>query len=123
MSNATTTGVLRILEGRGGSLCDPARSLRPFAPAVTVPSRLIREHCLVQGATLTGPLRRKGSAMELVGVETVCGLTPKAFQERTPYANLTAINSCERWCSSRHKVVFWLFHSLSIRRKFPLSRE
>ncbi|HUT23697.1 MAG TPA: transcription termination factor Rho, partial [Sumerlaeia bacterium] len=97
MSNDTAAGVLKIADRGGGVLCDPERSLRPFAPPVAVPAPLIREHSLVQGATLTGPLRRGGSVMELAGVETVCGLTPQAFQNRTPYAHLTAINPRERF--------------------------
>jgi transcription termination factor Rho len=97
MSNETAAGILKISPRGTGVLCDPANSLRPFAPPIAVPARLIREHSLIQGVTLTGPLRRQGSAMELAGVEEVCGLTPQAFRSRTPYAYLTAINPCERF--------------------------
>ena len=97
MPDQSITGVLKILHRDTGVLCDPANSLRPFAPPIAVPARLIREHSLIQGVTLTGPLRRQGNAMELARVEEICGLTPQAFRRRTPYADLTAINPCERF--------------------------
>ena len=97
MSNETAAGILKIPPRGTGVLCDPANSLRPFAPPIAVPARLIREHTLIQGVTLAGPLRRQGNATELAGVEEVCGLTPQAFRSRTPYAHLTAINPCERF--------------------------
>jgi transcription termination factor Rho len=97
MTDQSITGVLKILRRDTGVLCDPANSLRPFAPPIAVPARLVREHSLIQGVTLAGPLRRQGNAMELARVEEVCGLTPQAFGSRTPYADLTAINPCERF--------------------------
>ena len=97
MPDQSATGILKILHRDTGVLCDPANSLRPFAPPIAVPARLIREHSLIQGVTLAGPLRRQGNATELARVEEVCGLTPQAFRSRTPYADLTAINPCERF--------------------------
>ena len=97
MPDQSATGILKISPSGTGVLCDPANSLRPFAPPIAVPARLIREHSLIQGVTLAGPLRRQGNVLELGRVEEVCGLAPEAFRSRTPYADLTAINPCERF--------------------------
>lgn len=97
MPNPTATGVLKIAGTGVGALCDPARSLVPFAPPITVSAQLIRKYSLVTGAMLTGPLRQKGNVQELMEIETICGLPPEDFRRRTPFANLIAIDPHERF--------------------------
>jgi transcription termination factor Rho len=62
-----------------------------------VPPRLVREHKLPEGAAVTGPVRDGKLGPELAIVETVCGLTPEAFQRRTPFNELVAVNPCDRF--------------------------
>ncbi|MBN1866454.1 transcription termination factor Rho [Candidatus Sumerlaeota bacterium] len=97
MPNEIIAGILRLSDKGVGVLCDPERSLRPFAPRVAVPAPLVRKYSLVSGAALAGPVRRNGPVRELTGVETVCGLAPEAFRDRTPYAKLVAVDPSERF--------------------------
>jgi transcription termination factor Rho len=90
-------GVFKRTGKGGGLLCDPARSFRASPDDVLVPSRLVREFQLIEGAAVTGPVQKKGRKIELTAVESVCGLTPEAYQARTPFASLTAIDPCERF--------------------------
>ncbi len=90
-------GVFKRTGKGAGLLCDPARSFRSSPDDVLVSPRLVREFRLVEGATVTGPVQRKGKRVELTAVESVCGLTPEAYQARTPFASLTAIDPCERF--------------------------
>ncbi len=62
-----------------------------------MPAALIREYDLVDGATLTGPLREGQASPELAGIETVCGLSPEAYQNRTRFADLVAVDPSERF--------------------------
>ena len=93
----TTSGILQRTKKGAGVLRDPARPSGPGTRGVLVPARLMREHSLVEGATVTGPTRRGKQGPELAAVESVCGLTPEAFAARTPFTRLTAIDPCERF--------------------------
>lgn len=69
---------------------------------VFVPAKLIRDHRLSEGATVTGriretPVRGGKKDPQLTMVETVCGLPPKDFQRRTPFRRLIAIDPTERF--------------------------
>jgi transcription termination factor Rho len=91
------SGVLK-LTGRGnGVLRDPASSFRKKPDEVFVPAKLIREHGLVEGASLTGQTRKGPQGLLLSSVDSVCGLAPDAFMNRVPFAALTAIDPCERF--------------------------
>ena len=93
----TTSGILKLSRKGGGVLRDPARSPGSGAREVLVPARLVREHNLVEGATVTGPVRKGARGPELGAVESVCGLTPEVFQARTPFTQLIAVDPCERF--------------------------
>ena len=93
----TTSGILKRTKKGGGVLCDLSHPYSPEEGEAEVPARLMREHHLVEGATVAGPVRRGSRAPELVGVESVCGLTPEEFQKRTPFNRLIAIDPCERF--------------------------
>ena len=62
-----------------------------------VPAQLIREFGLVQGALIRGPLRSGKRGPELATVDSICGLPPEAFRERTPFERLVAIDPCQRF--------------------------
>jgi transcription termination factor Rho len=91
------TGILRRTKKGAGVLLDPAQSFRPGARDVWVSASLVREHGLVEGATVAGPVQRTKRGPQLAGVESVCGLSPEAFGARTPYTHLTAVDPCERF--------------------------
>jgi len=89
----TKSGILKMEKNRTGTLFNPAKT----RDRVTVPGGLIREYGLVEGATVTGAVQEGDGGPELATVETVCGLTPEAFQKRTPFKSLIAIDPCERF--------------------------
>jgi len=82
-------GILQLTKQGDGHLFNPARQ----AEGVRVPAKLIRDYRLPQGATLTG--RKEGH--QLATIETVGGLPPESFQQRTPFKRLVAIDPAERF--------------------------
>ncbi len=93
----TVSGVLKILKRQGGVLRDPAFSFRKQPGDVSVPVSLIREFHLVEGATVTGTVKKTRSGRSLSSVESISGFTPEAFHDRRSYKTLTAIDPCERF--------------------------
>lgn len=83
------SGILQLTKNGGGALLNPAK----LTERVAVPARLIRDYRLPQGATVVGS--KEGS--QLATVETVCGLPPEVFQQRTPFKQLVAIDPTERF--------------------------
>ena len=86
------TGTLETLKQGGGFLRDPARSYQPDRADVFVPQKLIQRHGLASGARITGPTEPGKKGVRLVSVDTVCGMSPDDFRNRTPFAKLLAIN-------------------------------
>jgi transcription termination factor Rho len=94
----TSSGILKLTKKGAGILHNPAKSM----DRVFVPAKLIRDYRLSEGATVTGrvreaPVRGGKKDPQLTMVETVCGLPPEDFQERTPFRRLIAIDPCERF--------------------------
>jgi len=90
------SGILKLTKQGKGVLLnpnDPASAGRPIA----VPAQLIREHRLPAGATLSGPLERSQNSPRLAALNSVCGLSPEQFRQRTPFKQLTAIAPTERF--------------------------
>jgi transcription termination factor Rho len=96
MSN-TTTGVLEVVERRGGFLRNPERSLQLDRTDVFVPPPLISRFGLVTGAVVTGPTQTDKQGTKLSDVEAICGLAPAEFKSRTPFASLEAVNPDRRF--------------------------
>ena len=91
------SGVLKR-KGKGpGLLREPARSFRRGPNDVSVPLELIEKYGLPVGASVTGPVRETPKGLELVHVESVCGLPPEQFQARNPFSELVAIHPEERY--------------------------
>ena len=93
----STSGILSITKRGGGFLRNPDYSFRPDEEDAWVSPALIREHKLVEGASVRGPVRRGKKGPQLEKVTRVCGLTSKQFQKRTPFKRLVAINPQERF--------------------------
>jgi transcription termination factor Rho len=93
----TANGILQCLKRGGGFLRDVERSFQPSPDDVHVPSKLIREYGLVDGAEVSGPVRRGKNGLELTSVTTVCGLSPEQFRSRTPFERLVAVDPSERF--------------------------
>ncbi len=91
------TGVLKSTKQGAGVLRDPKRSLRPGPKDVVVPARIIRELQLPVGALVTGTIRKAKREPELVEVQSVCGLSPADFVDRTRFEDLVAVDPNERF--------------------------
>ncbi len=91
MSN-TATGVIEVLDRRGGFLRNPERSFHPDRADAFVSQQMIGRFGLVTGALVSGPVKQGGKGPSLTDVETVCGLPPEEFRGRTPFAKLLAVN-------------------------------
>ena len=89
MTDPLKSGILQLTKNGGGHLLNPAK----LTERVAVPARLIRDYHLPEGATVTGS--KEGS--QLATVETVCGLSPEAFHQRTPFKRLVAIDPSDRF--------------------------
>ena len=87
------SGILQLEKNKGGQLVNSAE---PTA-RVQVPARLIREHRLPHGATITGPLQNGKDGLQLAAVETVGRLSLEAFQQRTLFKQLVAIDPTDRF--------------------------
>jgi transcription termination factor Rho len=87
------TGILQHTKGSAAKLYNPERP----SSTVQVPSSLMRDYKLPEGAMVSGPVREGKRGPELVTVDTVCGLSPDAFQKRTPFKELVAIDPNERF--------------------------
>lgn len=95
--SSTVTGILQCQPRRGGHLRDPEFSFQPDPDDPAVSAKLIQQHGLVNGATVTGSVRAGKRGPELATVESVCGLSPEDFKKRTPFDRLVAVDPCERF--------------------------
>lgn len=91
------TGILQLAGKGGGVLRDPRVSLQPLPTDVAVPAKLIQQYKIVAGATITGTTIRGRQGTELATVTTICGLSPEAYKNRTPFTSLVAISPNERF--------------------------
>ena len=65
--------------------------------SIVLPKELMRKYKLVEGATVTGPVRKSYGLNILKDVKSICGLSPANFRKRTPYTQLTALAPFERF--------------------------
>jgi transcription termination factor Rho len=87
------SGILK--RGRGTAIL--VNAVEQAAGDIFVPPRLIHEHGLVDGATVTGPVTETRNGRELTAVTAVCGVSPEAYRARTPFARLVAVDPQERF--------------------------
>ncbi|MBN1661088.1 MAG: transcription termination factor Rho, partial [Anaerolineae bacterium] len=86
-------GLFRKGGSGAGTLYDPEQ---PRAE-IRVPAQLVREHGLVEGAAVMGEARDAKGGVELISVETLCGLPPEGFKNRMPFDSLVPISANERF--------------------------
>jgi len=91
--SGNVSGILKNTKRGDGVLYSAAWS----SDNVIVPSRLVQEFRLVEGATVSGLVASGAKGAELVAVESVCGLAPQEFASRIPYQRLVAVDPCERF--------------------------
>ena len=89
-------GVLRKYKNKA-VLMDPENFVDPNDHEILVPMPFIQKYKLVEGATVCGTVKKAGKNEILETINTICGLTPDAFQKRIPYTRLTAIPPDQRF--------------------------
>lgn len=89
----SSSGILLLAKSGAGYLVDPVQQ----ADRIFVPARLILDHQLPQGATVSGPVRSGKEGPQLVAIESVCDLPPEVFRQRPAFKHLVAIDPNERF--------------------------
>jgi transcription termination factor Rho len=89
----TASGILQLTKNGAGHLLNPAK----LTERIVVPAQLIHNYHLPEGATVAGPVQSGREGLRLATVEAVCGLSPEAFQKRTSFKHLIAIDPADRF--------------------------
>ncbi len=85
-------GVLKCLARGGGFLRNPVNSYRPEHSDPWVAPEMIRDHKLVDGAGITGRIKRSQKGWQLDYIEQICGVAPEVFRSRIGFDRLPAID-------------------------------
>jgi transcription termination factor Rho len=96
-AHTPASGVLEVLQKNGGYLRNPGASFVPNRSDIFVPQNLIQKLNLSTGAFVVGTAQNSRKGATLARVDTVCGVTPEAFAQRTPMKMLTALNPERRF--------------------------
>lgn len=89
-------GILRRERNRRDAF-SLTNAVQPASGAVAVPTAIVQAYGLVEGASVTGPVREGKSGRELAGVDAVCGVAPEAYRSRLGFEKLVAIDPTDRF--------------------------
>jgi transcription termination factor Rho len=95
--SSPVSGVVEVVNGRGAFLRNPERSFQPDRSDVFVPQQTLARFGLGTGAVVRGASEPAKQGPRLVDVESICGLPPQAYRERTLFADLPAVNPDRRF--------------------------
>ena len=90
------TGVLKKDKKSGFVLRDPKKYFRPGQTVIAVPGKLAGRYKLVEGAMVTGTLKKGRNGFMMDRILEVGGLPPADFARRRPMRDLTVISPDER---------------------------
>ncbi len=90
------TGILKRTR-QVAVLRDPKRSFRATPKDPIVPPKFIQQFQIPEGASISGPVARGKHGLELQKIDTICGLLPEDFADRTHFDDLVAIDPNERF--------------------------
>jgi transcription termination factor Rho len=91
------SGVLVKKSKNNALLTDPGEYFDGNTEGILVPASLVQRYKLVEGVTVTGPVSERIDGLILADVDSICGLSPVEFRNRTPYMRLTAIPPDQRF--------------------------
>ncbi len=91
------SGILKYVNKGAGVLCDLDQPLHSDTSRAFVTPALIRKYGLPEGAFVVGSVVKGKKLPELTTVDTISGLSPEQFRQRTPFRRLTAIDPCDRF--------------------------
>lgn len=93
----STLGVFKRMPGGLGRLVLAENSFQNTPDDVLVPKELVQDFKLVDGVTVSGKSRKENNREELVEIESLSGLSPQEWLNRTPFQQLTAVNPAGRF--------------------------
>jgi len=91
--NETGSGVLKLTRNRAGELRGAENSFRSKQGDIQVPAEIIKQYQLQEGTLITGRVHDG----KLTGIDTIGGLTPERYRERTPFKEMIAVDPCEKF--------------------------
>ncbi|MFC1569163.1 transcription termination factor Rho [bacterium] len=94
--NQTVCGILQLYNQNSGFLRDPERSFQPQFDDAYVSHQLIREYNITEGAVIRGLATIGEKRLQLIEVESICGMAPDQFETRSRFDKLVVINPNER---------------------------
>jgi len=93
----TIAGILKRINKDQFSLRTVDRSFRTGPLMASVPMDFVRRFGIVEGAAVTSQVDLKKGKRVVVSVDSVGGLPPERFRGRPHFADLVAIDPCERF--------------------------
>jgi len=96
-SNSPITGVLEVLQKGGGFIRNPGRSFNPDRSDLFVSQKMIQKFNLATGSEIAGHPGRGPKGPVLASIESICGVDPSIYANRTPMKQLTALNPEQRF--------------------------
>ncbi len=78
-------------------LLDPQKFIDNINEGIHVPNDLVQRYKLVEGAAITGSIKKNTRGYQLHEIKSVCGISPGEFRDRTPYTLLTALPPAPRF--------------------------
>jgi len=93
----TITGILKRINKQQFVIRAADRSYRPGPAEVIVQPDLIRSLNLTEGTTVTGGIEKKKGKRRLVSIQSVGGMKPEAFNKRSRFTDLVAVDPHERF--------------------------
>lgn len=96
-NSTQAAGVFQSLKQGGGFLRNPAQSFQRDRDDVWVSAQTIQKYSLVEGATVVGSAARGKKGYQLNQIESICGLKPDIFKDRSRFDRLLAINPDDRF--------------------------
>ncbi len=93
----TASGVLKRKKKGNFVLRDPARSFRPSNIEIHVPTRIVKGQGIMEGAFVSGEVRKNKRGLELDRIESVGGLSLRDFKHRPNFRDLVAIDPTKRF--------------------------
>ena len=91
------SGLLKRIGHRQFEVRNSARSYRSDRTKVIVLPELTGQYALCEGAAVTGQMKRKGAKAQLVTIDTLGGMEPKAFGKRPRFSDMTAVDPYQRF--------------------------
>ena len=93
----TTQGILKSISKQQFVLRTADRFFQSGKNEILVHPSLVQKFKLVDGALVMGQTETSKGKNRLTSIDSICGMSPEDFKKRPDYADMTAIDPCERF--------------------------